>query len=1554
MKEMLKKALALMLTAVMVFGVCANGLAVLATEVEETPEINYVSLGDSMTNGYGLDGYEFEYHACNDNPYATSDAPGCWFPNFGFCSGTHVECTDPECTETHYIWSDANGFRQIAWDAYPNLFADYLRAKGNTVNHDQLAMAGMTSDMMRWILEFPINPEDPNHDLAMEILKTEKWTEVMSNGKTVEENWHSIWNYGDFHTFDQGPDSARMEDSFPSWLAPGWGLGDPNDAVADVINIYQQSIADANVISLCIGNGDFGNHLMGRIVSALGGNFADEGQYEMEYVLAELPTELQAMVLDLEKRLQEEIELPGDFSNEIRDYIVSMMVYTTAAYVVNFAGIMNQINKLNHNDADIILLGIIPSMKGVQIRLESGEDGEDAVFFPLGDLIDECTETGNQLLAAYVTLLQEAGYVTNEVYFAEAKEEVELIYEHYDELLVYDGTYNIVRDRFVESITAEWLLGMLGEFILMNLTEQGYPTDWIWEDFMSLSADDVNAYDLLVAEDHDMLNTNAVIEVYLGLEMAIKEASKDGFLSLEGIAMMGAMDQAAFVPIVTKIVTDAMTGLMTGSDTPLRDHVCNAMTEGDMKSALYLISRMYVGNFLGNHPTVAGQKVLFDAIVEAYDGEYTAADKTVDNMEKLAPAILEYLKESGIIDDVKAEAIEYAENLANEMHSVLVNDLMPVAESLKAQLPGLYEKMEALGLELNGKLMDLTEKEEVILKGMLADRDALVAELEALNAELATLKNTVNTVMPRGGNASTDARDAAIAELEADIAATEKEIAELDAAIAYVEYQIKNDKSGVEAIKAAIADVKANIAATEAALAEVVAAIKQLNADLKILNEKLNVLGDAADALYALTLGQAGIVKEEVVAALFAALKDLPGTIARIEATYKKVVDAVKTVETALNNIETAVNNIKALAEKLVASAEALYAIEGEKAAEVKNTAEAIHALAAQFAVDNYPAVAEAITKAHVDLKAIVLRENAKLQALVEENEAVIKAALAVTYWYCEQKGYVQDAKDLVEKYTEHVNTKLTELEEKLENSDELLEDALAKAEEYLNEKYPEVVEELNKLHEELKNVDCEEVRAQIEAAIEELEAKKAELEQKIEDVKALIEEIRAYIASVEAAIDAVKAALADVKAAADVINTDVVALLKAFENLQNALCALNGSVVTLHNAVVDEVVKLLGYCKLIHDEVVDVTASLVDFVGLIDNVPAIVAEILYNTTHGKYEVDKDSYYVSIGDDSVVSGSYADLLAEALGLGEKFTNLAEAGLTVEMAIELVKANSAEIAKADLITVGFNNVTATNNLFGVFTGMVEVETDWESMVGEYTEYVMIALEEVKAKLLEQGLSEDLADLVTEAVEAYAYTYAAREYYYPALINAIHEINPEALVVIVGAYNDLEGAVVEIDGTEIALGEYVQYLIDAANLENYINALLVNNTIYVDAPAVETIFEASVSNSTNIMSYIYGIMGGMMNPNENGHEYIKEQILNALIIVKEGILGDVNGDGKVNNVDAMLVLQYDALLIKEDELDLTVGDVDGDGDVDNVDAMLILQYDAELISAFPAEK
>lgn len=63
-----------------------------------------------------------------------------------------------------------------------------------------------------------------------------------------------------------------------------------------------------------------------------------------------------------------------------------------------------------------------------------------------------------------------------------------------------------------------------------------------------------------------------------------------------------------------------------------------------------------------------------------------------------------------------------------------------------------------------------------------------------------------------------------------------------------------------------------------------------------------------------------------------------------------------------------------------------------------------------------------------------------------------------------------------------------------------------------------------------------------------------------------------------------------------------------------------------------------------------------------------------------------------------------------------------------------------------------------------------------------------------------------------------------------------------------------------------------------------------------------------------------------------------------------VGDVNGDGNEDNLDAAAILKYDAGIIDLDDGALSVGDVNYDGNVDNVDAALVLKYDVGLISQF----
>lgn len=69
-----------------------------------------------------------------------------------------------------------------------------------------------------------------------------------------------------------------------------------------------------------------------------------------------------------------------------------------------------------------------------------------------------------------------------------------------------------------------------------------------------------------------------------------------------------------------------------------------------------------------------------------------------------------------------------------------------------------------------------------------------------------------------------------------------------------------------------------------------------------------------------------------------------------------------------------------------------------------------------------------------------------------------------------------------------------------------------------------------------------------------------------------------------------------------------------------------------------------------------------------------------------------------------------------------------------------------------------------------------------------------------------------------------------------------------------------------------------------------------------------------------------------------------IASVLGLKKKLEKGDVNGDGKVDNLDAATVLMYDAGLIKLEKEQLSRADINGDGVVNSLDAAEILKEDS----------
>ena len=69
------------------------------------------------------------------------------------------------------------------------------------------------------------------------------------------------------------------------------------------------------------------------------------------------------------------------------------------------------------------------------------------------------------------------------------------------------------------------------------------------------------------------------------------------------------------------------------------------------------------------------------------------------------------------------------------------------------------------------------------------------------------------------------------------------------------------------------------------------------------------------------------------------------------------------------------------------------------------------------------------------------------------------------------------------------------------------------------------------------------------------------------------------------------------------------------------------------------------------------------------------------------------------------------------------------------------------------------------------------------------------------------------------------------------------------------------------------------------------------------------------------------------------------------VEPVIKGDVNNDGSVDILDAILIQKYAGEKIQLTDEQIHIADVNNDGNADTLDAILIQEYAAGIITEFP---
>ncbi len=1443
LSRMLRSGVAMLLVFCMVAGFVPT--MAFATEADK---INYVSIGDSMANGYGFTGY---YQTSNDRD----------------------------------VYDFMTGKGMYGEGAYPNQFEAYLTGLGYVVHHTKLATSAMLAEDLLYLL---------------------------GGREYFDDGWGGYKDY--VGTYTDAEISAHI----------------------------QEAVTEADVITMGIGNAAFGAFLMHKLTDALGVFDAslDEDEkvnFEDAIAVLELDAEQYALIMQvygmLEAKLVEQV--PADLAEEynLAD-VVDLMAYTTASYIINYKLLVEQILEMNP-DVEIVLVGLLNTTYGMNVTDEDGN-----VILPFGDVMDSLFNVLNAYMAGLPAVLQAQGVAEEaKLYYAE-QPNPQFICQEFENLLNngwvsadsrLDGA--TIRQRNIDAFN-----GDLAPMIGMAVT--GAP-------LARITLEDVEAYgaldfDALKAqlESQDMgsywspwaafyftnhiddqqkaIDTILAVSIYLAIEEAVAKSTNTMDIPLSGLVKIAGDLSSVFTTLGTP---------PTEAPEATRQWLLAGLSTEETQGMCKIYGLFKVGNGMSVHPTPAGHDDIAASVIAAYRN-HTVKDETIENVKillnelynlvetygpEVAAQVWQQWEEYGYVDAVET-SIDELKTMLEDRYTYYTETALPAindsVENLSAQKDALTAELADLKAELEAKKAELAE---VINNTEIGD-----IYVPNINIDV-DLGNNEQTQVPEN-DCTVDGEDIE-AELEAAVKDLEHAIAVIEALISDVEADIADMVALAEQIAAAVAEL-------EKTMADVVAAAEDVE---KAVNEVINVVKNSD-----------GVVNQVVNS---------------FEAVRNTTKAAVEVLTLTMGTAEEMMADVDTMIEKISADVETLY---NKFITELPGCIEQIPEEAMMLIGGSVLAVQQAYEANKSDIEAALTVELAKLAEEYGINEASVKTELAAIEAKIDEDVKAKYA-EIEAEYNAQIEAAKAEAAAKLAALEAELKGYQAELEALAEDAAEEVRAELQKQIDRV-NADIATVKADLEHAVTHLEnAAQEAYEQIVAEVTKVYEEI---IAALEQKLSELKAAydkaVEDLTAEADKAITELTeALNKTLEDLdkigEELADEVNGILSAIRQELTDAQKAVEEILKGNLAAIEDLKNALVEMGGkaIVDAVEALndaVMALIEEATTAELVIDDDFKYVAIGDGSAATESYVKKLAAALnaeaaenGVDEiDVINNAKAGNTV--AAE--RANLSDVSDADLITIGFSNVEFLS--MAIANMSVGAELDWAAVVGEENvRYVDKLLAEVAAKIAEAGIEGDNATMANNAIEAYAYAAVLYATELPELVNEIHAVNPDAVIIIVGMYNPLDGVIINLgENATLDIGEYVDYLVKGVGVHGVAYSILTGNSIYVDAPAVQTV---NTKTELGVMDLLNLIQTGCASlyPSEEGDDYIAAEIANALNItyVKSepaGLLGDVNLDGIVDQSDVALLFAY---VLNNEPLNaqqLANADVNFDDAVDQSDLTKLFSF------------
>ena len=758
----IKKILVLVMTFAMLLSAFAPTLGVFAEAGHDHDEngangtLNYVSIGDSMTNGYGFEGYE-QGQTNSDNHMS--------FDRFVAGEGVYGE------------------------GSYALQFADYLQSLGYDVNHTKLAVSALRAEDLLYLLNGGAEGEH-HDDWFDEVVYYSTGAYDYSVVPALSAHYQNAVKNADVITLGIGNASfgAFMLSRMTSALEVLGGSLDDDQlemyTLENALAMLENEEDEAKVLELY-------NKFYGELLNYVDAETVEQFKLEtiseiFAYVVAGFlvsyskvidriveineSENLEIMLIGLMNTtygmtiaLDENTSIPfGDIMDEMFGLLNAYIsAYPTAQQAAgNYKGVTFYYAENTQPD---FIVNALPALKDagwtntdggrlsadiIRSRTISTFNGTLAPMISLGfvaginAVIEGQVQAGvDAAFPAQYAATVEAGVLAG---FREAfGVGPEMMDDATFKAYIYGNGYG---DMFDDAYTSAYEANYQSAYDMVlqqQLDANLLPYDYAL--LPSITLADVKAYEAntpaswnneyFFMDDTD--RKNLAIAVYLGIEDAIVES-----VDLEEIPVSGLMT----------IIGDLMSvfdGFAPSIDSPEAVHadIATFFSGESMLPLIKIFAIFKIGDGMCVHPTPTGHDATYEAIVESYENDWTAQKQTIKNVYDY---VVEYYDEAYAFGYQFADANGYIDLSVSAIDEA-INAIYVAIDEVNAGVLGVTDELkDRLVKELYATIATLMELREVLDTDAAKDVEGLVATIFALEDDLYTHLNNIYAILEQG------------------------------------------------------------------------------------------------------------------------------------------------------------------------------------------------------------------------------------------------------------------------------------------------------------------------------------------------------------------------------------------------------------------------------------------------------------------------------------------------------------------------------------------------------------------------------------------------------------------------------------------------------------------------------------------------------------------------------------------------------------------------------------------------------------------------------------